>query len=202
MVAALALGAKRRGVLALLLTYLATIAVIGTAVTLTIRFGAAALHLERYRPPAHILTIGEIGLGAALVVAAVVLAVRRRTPGPKREPRRVPVTPLGLGIAGATVAASLLIDPGFLVLVAVCAPHHPWTYPLAFAYWGAWSQILMVAVCVVVLLDRAGRVTAAMQRVVAAVVRRLPKVTVIVLAVIGLLLMLDGGHRWVALAAT
>lgn len=197
-VGALSLGAGRRGMAALLVSYLATITVLGTGLAVALRYGLGAVHLRHLLHSGRVLTIIELVAGVGLIVAAGILFARRGRPRTGREKRRVPVSPKGLALAGAGVAASLLIDPGFLVLGAVCAPHHPSSYPPAALYWGLWSQVLMVIVCLAVLVDRRGRLTNAERRWVDAVTAHLPTVTTVVLALVGVALLVDGLHRWLS----
>ena len=195
------------------------IATLGAAVTIAVSAGLHTVDLDRYRPSD--LTIGrvELAAGVALIVAGGVVALRARrhpaTPpaggdashdhaggggnggrsgndGDSRTRPRLTAGPVGLAVAGAGIAVSLLVDPGFLLLVAICTPRPAWTYPLAFAYWGAWSQILMMLVCAAVLLDRTRRLVGPLQRAVETLRARGRIVTAALLAILGIALAIDG----------
>lgn len=204
-VAAISLGASRRALAVLVAAYLVVIAALGTAVTVAVSTGLHAGDLDRYRPSARTLGRVEIVAGVALIVAGGVVALRaRRHPSSSPDAadeagestgkgtRRLTARPLGLAVAGAGIAVSLLVDPGFLLLVAICTPRPAWTYPLAFAYWGAWSQILMLLVCAAVLLDRRRRLVGPLQRAVEALRARGRIVTAALLAILGIALTVDG----------
>lgn len=197
-VAALSLGASRRALLALTAAYLVTITALGTGLALAARAGVGALGWHPHGPGRHTLSVVELAAGAALAIAG--LAVwwwqRRRPDGPpERTERRVPVATGGLVAAGAGVAASLLPDPGFIAMVVASVPHHPLLYPAAFAYWGLWSQCLMVAVCLAAAVDRDGRLVRPLRRAVDQVRARGAAITAFLLVVVGVGLVLDGLHR-------
>ena len=197
-IGALSLGASRRGMAALLLSYLAVITALGTGLALALRLGLGAAHLRHLLHSEQVLTVIERVAGVGLLIGAGVLFVRRGRPRKPHQERRIPVSTRGLALAGAGVAVSLVIDPGFLVLGAVCARHHPTTYPAAALYWGLWSQVLMAAVCVAVLVDRRGRLTKPIRHWVEAITGHLPTVTTIVLALVGVVFVADGIYRLVS----
>ena len=208
-VAAVSLGASRRGLVALVAAYLAAVAGLGTAITLAVRAGLHADSLRGFLPSVRTLTLAEIAGGGLLVAAGAVMALRARqgtrheddaaSRKPSTSQRRLSASVPGLAAAGVGVAVSLVVDPGFLMLVAVCAPHPAWTYALVFTYWGVWSQILMVAFCAAALLDRNGRLVGPLRRTVEVIRARSHAVAAVVLAVFGLALVLDGAHRLGAL---
>lgn len=203
-VSALSLGAGRAALRAQLLAYLAAITVFGVVARLLVQAGSdlapveAARHaVEAVLGSARTVSLVELTLGVVLVAAAAVLSTTRLgRVRPARTDRREPtITPAGLALAGVGVAASLLVDPGFLAMVTLAAQHGPWTAVPAFLYWGVWSQVLMVAVIVADLADPDGRLVARLRRFVDTVRARGSALTTILLAVLGAVLAVDGAHR-------
>lgn len=197
-VAALSLGASRRALLALTVGYLVTISALGTGVALAARAGAGAVRWHPHGPDPHTLSVTELAVGAALAIAGLALwrrQRRRRGAPPDRADHRAPVASGGLVMAGAGVAASLLPDPGFIAMVVASVPHHPVLYPAAFAYWGLWSQCLMVAICAAAAVDRDGRLIGPLRRAVDQLRAHGAAITAFLLVAAGAGLVVDGLHR-------
>ncbi len=69
--AAISLGATRRALVALAVSCLVTISIVGTTATWIARVGFVSLDPSRYLPPARTLLYLEAGLGVILLVKAV-----------------------------------------------------------------------------------------------------------------------------------
>lgn len=208
-VAALGAGARRRALSALVVAYLVTITVLGVTATAIVRAAAGTtrvIELERWARTHHLIGIGEVVIGGALLVAALIVVVLGRGRTPDRaetpEPRGIigrsaaalrRPGPVALG--GALVAVSLVVDPAFGLLGVAARDQPLWHWPAAWLAWGALSQILLLAVWVTVLLDRRGQITELIAAAVQWVVARSRFLLVALLVVVGLYLLINGVPR-------
>ena len=157
MLGAIGAGARRRSLTALVGGYLVTIIVFGAAASLLVRLGLTALDLGRYLPSARVLSWLEIGAGVLVIVAAAYVARRSRRPQAPESARQVRMSVPALAGAGALLALSLAIDPGFVLVVGYAATLPVGAVVPLILYWGVLSQIAMMALYAGALLDSSGR---------------------------------------------
>ncbi len=198
--AAISLGAKRRTLVALAVSCLVTISIVGTTATWIARVGFVSLDPSRYLPPARTLLYLEAGLGVILLVVGLLLALRpRRThsepAGRWLSPGPGMLSSAGLAVAGAVVALLLVVDAGFLLMVGLSVSLPTVIHPLAFLYWGAWSQILLLITVLATILDRRGRVVARLTKAIEGIRARTRTIAAVLLTLVGLIVLVKAVYR-------
>lgn len=192
---ALAAGARRRSLTVLVGGYLVTITVFGVAASLLVRVGLTAWDLSRYLPSARVLSWIEIGAGVLVIGLSAYVARRSRRPRPPEPPREVRLSTGALAGAGALLALSLAIDPGFVLVVGYTA-----TLPVAgvtplLLYWGVLSQIAMIVLYAGALLDGSGRAVGVLRSAFESGRRWLRHHGAWLVLLLGLAIVVDGVHR-------
>lgn len=200
LIAAMALGARRRAIAGLVIVTIATTVVIGFVLSSTLGTWAIA-QLHRLHDPGHIVW------GALVLLAGIGLAVwgtirLRRAPVVKKdEPTRSGRSVKALVLIGIGVGLSALIDPAFYGLLVVAGTMPTWPLRLAGVLtWSCLSQVALLALSGAVFAGAFGPVhrfiTSCRERWGAAASRAASWVLIVVCVVIILEGILEIHGRW------
>lgn len=203
--AAITVGARRRGITALSVAYLVAMTAIGIIGTFAVRALAHAAWVRSLIDLVvrhHLVGWGEIATGVGFVAVAAALWIRARRrgekppspPGGGRLARRL-TSDLALVGGGVFLAVNMIADPAF-TLLAVTVREAPvlWWIP-AWVVWAVLSQSLMLVLWVVTLVDREGRLVDRTARAVRAGIARSGGLVRLGLLALGVLALWDGSGR-------
>ncbi|SBM43952.1 Hypothetical protein PFR_JS2_1793 [Propionibacterium freudenreichii] len=145
LMAAMALGARRRAIATLLVTTVATIVVTGFVLSSTVGTWAIA-QIHRLHDPGHIVW-GLIVLAAGVGLLAWAIVRLVRVPQPKPDDATRSGHSVGmLAVIGIGVGLSAFIDPAFYGLLVVAGGIHSWPMRLGgIVLWACLSQIALLA---------------------------------------------------------
>lgn len=204
---AVTLGAGRRALSALVVSYYVTIVCLGVGATYATRMLSGTDTVRRWTAFGrvhHLLGLAECAVGALLVIAAAALWWRAGhprgvEPPPAAEPDTATTgrlgTPRALAAAGVALAASLVVDPAFAVMTVSLSGASGWAMVSDWVLWASISQAPMLVLWATVLAARRGpfrdRVTGALRRGLAHSGAAL-RIAMVVVAVV---LLRSGVHR-------
>lgn len=192
LIGAMALKARRRAILVLLVSTVGTTLLLALVLSSTLGRWVTEL-LRRIREPGHLVRGGLVVAVGVASVAWGVWRLGRPTPAHRTKTQRAVASPAALGLFGLGVGLSALIDPAFYGLVVLAGGMPSWLHRLgACLLWVLLSQIALIVLSIAVFVGAFDRALALIERARTNWVPNLSVFASWTLVVVGVLALVEG----------